>query len=373
MKKNTFSILIPCALVFALFSCGDKQEAQQQARPAMPYPVIEVSKQTVTTHDNFPASIEGEVNSEVRPKISGYIKEVLVHEGQAVKQGQSLFRLETQSLSQDAQAAKASVNAAQVEVNKLKPLVDKNIISSVQLETANAKLLQAQSAYNSIGANIDYANVKSPVDGFVGSINFRKGSLVSSQDPMPLTSVSSIDNVYAYFSMNEKAFISFIADAKGETSKEKLEQFPDLKLELANGKLYEKSGKIETIAGDINAQTGTITFRAKFDNKGGVLRNGSSGTILVPKTYENVLVIPAESTFERQGKSFVYEVLNDSLAAKPVTILKSSNRIYIIEDGLKDGEIILAKGLNKVSPGMKIKPMKKPLDSIINSFETVFK
>ncbi|MBP93039.1 MAG: efflux transporter periplasmic adaptor subunit [Flavobacteriaceae bacterium] len=372
MKKNIINIGIPCALVLALFNCGEK-ETQQKAPPIMPYPVVEVAKQNITTYENFPASIEGEVNSEVRPKISGYIKEVLVTEGQAVKQGQLLFKLETQSLSQDAQAAKANVNAAQVEVNKLKPLVEKNIISSVQLETANAKLLQAQSAYNSIGANINYANVKSPVNGVVGSINFRKGALVSAQDPMPLTNVSAIDDVYAYFSMNEKAFISFFSEAKGETSKDKLELFPEVKLLLANGELYDKTGKIETITGDINAQTGSITFRAKFDNKAGILRNGSSGTVLIPKIYTDVMVIPSESTFERQGKSFVYKVINDSLVDKPVTVLKSTGRIYLIEDGLEVGETILAKGLNKVSSGSKIKPIKKPLDSIINSFETVFK
>lgn len=372
MKKNIFNIGIYCALALVLFNCG-KKEAEPKAAPLLPYPVIQVSKQNVTTYETFPTSIEGEVNSEVRPKISGYIKEVLVTEGQAVKQGQLLFKLETQSLSQDAQAAKANVNAAQVEVDKLKPLVEKNIISNVQLETANAKLLQAQSTYNSIGANIDYANVKSPVDGFVGSINFRKGALVSAQNTMPLTNVSSIDEVYAYFSMNEKAFISFMADAKGETAKEKLEQFPEVKLQLANGELYKKSGRIETITGDINTQTGTITFRAKFDNKAGLLRNGSSGTILIPKTYIDVLVIPSESTYERQGKSFVYQVIQDSLVDKPIAILKSSGRLFIIKDGIEVGETILAKGLNKVSSGSKIKPIMKPLDSIINSFNTVFK
>ena len=372
MKKNALNILIPCALALVLSSCGNKQ-AEQKPAYVMPYPVVKVEKQDVVTHADFPATIEGKVNSQVRPKVTGYIKEVLVKEGELVKQGQSLFRLETQSLSQDANAAKANVNAAQVEVNKLKPLVEKNIISPVQLETAKAQLLQAQSSYNSINANIDYANVKSPVDGVVGSINFRKGALVSAQDPLPLTNVSSIDEVYAYFSMNEKEFISFMEEAEGETAKEKLEKFPEVKLRLANGQLFDKSGKIETITGDINIQTGTITFRAKFDNKMGLLRNGSSGTILIPRDYNDVIVIPAESTFERQGKSFVYAVISDSLVNKPISVLKNAGRMYIVDNGIEVGETILAKGLNKVGPGTKIKPMLKPLDSIINSFETVFK
>ena len=372
MKKNALNILIACALVLVLSSCGKKQTDKKPAY-VMPYPVVLIEKQNVVTYEDFPATIEGKVNSQVRPKVGGYIKDVLVKEGQIVKQGQSLFRLETQSLSQDGNAAKANVNAAQVEVDKLKPLVDKKIISSVQLETAKAKLLQAQSAYNSVAANIDYANVKSPVDGVVGSINYRRGALVSGQDVLPLTNVSAIDEVYAYFSMNEKEFISFMAEAKGKTAKEKLEKLPEVKLRLANGQLFDKAGKIETIAGDINTQTGTISFRAKFDNKQGLLRNGSSGTVLIPQSFENVIVIPTESTFERQGKSFVYTVVNDSLVDKPISILKNANRLYIVDGGIEVGETILAKGLNKVSPGIRIKPMPKPLDSIVNSFQTVFK
>lgn len=133
-----------------------------------------------------------------------------------------LFQLETESLSQDAQAAKANVNAAQVEVDKLKPLVEKNIISEVQLETAKAKLQQAKSGYNSIAANIGYAQIKSPVDGVVGKINYRKGALVSQQDQTPLTQVSSIEEIFANFSMNEKEFLDFMSESKGNSTSEKL-------------------------------------------------------------------------------------------------------------------------------------------------------
>lgn len=372
MKKNPFYILIPSVFIIALTSCGEK-DAPKKSAPILPYPVVEVAKRDITTFESYPTAIEGEINSQVRPKISGYIKDVLVHEGQKVKKGQLLFRLETQTLSQDAEAAKASINAAQVEVDRLMPLIEKKIISEVQLETAKAQLAKAKSVYNSIGANIDYANIKSPVDGVVGSINYRNGALVSGQDPMPLTNVSSIENVFAYFSMNEKEFINFMEITEGKTEEDKLKNFPAIELILANGKVYEKTGRIETITGDINKQIGSLTFRVKFNNESGVLRNGSSGTIRLPRTYKEVMIIPAESTFERQGKSFVYKVLNDSLVDKPIVVLKESNRLYIVGEGLTEGEVILAKGLTKVSPGIKIIPQKQPLDSIINSFKTLFK
>src|SRR5690554_7518575 len=197
MKKIKFIHTLPVALgVFLIFSsCGEKQD-QQRTPQALPFPVVTVPSQTVTAYATYPTSLEGIINSEVRAKTSGYITDVLVDEGQKVRKGQTLFRLETQSLSQDAAAAKANVNAAQVEVDKLKPLVDKNIISGVQLETAKAKLAQAQSSYNAIVANIGYATIKSPVDGYVGAINFREGSLVSPSSPTPLTTVANIDKVY---------------------------------------------------------------------------------------------------------------------------------------------------------------------------------
>lgn len=171
--------MLGISLFFA--ACGGENNNQSPygQQQAMPYPVITIPSETVTAYVSYPTSLEGVINSEVRAKASGFITRVLVDEGEKVRKGQTLFTLETQSLSEDAAAAQANVNAAQVEVNKLIPLVEKNIISNVQLETAKAKLAQAKSGYNSIAANIGYATIKSPVDGYVGAIPFREGALIS--------------------------------------------------------------------------------------------------------------------------------------------------------------------------------------------------
>src|SRR5690606_17460846 len=211
-----------------------------RAPQAMPFPVITVPAETVTAYTTYPTSLEGIINSEVRAKTSGYITKVFVDEGQKVKKGQTLFTLETQSLSQDAAAAKANVNAAQVEVDKLKPLVEKNIISKVQLETAKAKLAQAHSGYNSIAANIGYATIKSPVDGFVGAIPFREGALISPTSQIPLTTVADIDKIYAFFSLNEKDYLDFIEKNEGKTLEDKIKNLPKVRLILANGSLYDQ-------------------------------------------------------------------------------------------------------------------------------------
>ena len=372
-KNHARCFLYAVFISFLMLGCGNDKSSQTAAsRQVLTFPVITVESRDVTTYKSYPATLEGEVSSEVRPKISGYIQEVLVKEGQRVKRGQTLFRIETQSLNQDAAAAKANMNAAQVEVDKLQPLVDKDIISEVQLETAKAKLAQARSNYNSIGANIDYANVKSPVDGVVGSINFRKGALASTQTQLPLTRVSSISKVYAYFSLNEKNFIQFIKLANGNDIDEKIKNLPKVKLLLATGDQYEKEGSIETIAGDIDPQTGTISFRARFDNTEGILRHGGSGTILVSQTYTEALVVPTLSTYEQQGKTFVYKVQADTLVASAIQITAKSDNLYVIDTGVQKGDSILANGVGKVRSGMQIKPVPTPMDSILNSFDTVF-
>ncbi|CAM4219861.1 efflux RND transporter periplasmic adaptor subunit [Gillisia hiemivivida] len=372
--KNILKLLIVSIGLISLASCGEgkDQNAAQAAQPK-PYPVYEVPTKTVTGFTTYPASIEGIVNSEVRAKVSGYITKVLVDEGEQVKAGQILFKLETQSLSQDAAAAKANVNAAQVEVDKLKPLVEKNIISSVQLETAKAKLQQAQSGYNSILANIGYANIKSPVDGYVGAIRKREGALISASDQEPLTTVSDISKVYAYFSMNESDYLDFIQDAEGTTIQDKIDNIPAVRLKLANGSLYDQEGKIQTINSVINPNTGSISFRAIFDNPSRLLTNGNSAILEIPKTYKDVLVISQESTYEQQGNTLVFKLQNnDSVVSSIVKVKAKVDNLYVIESGVEQGDSVVAKGTDKLRSGTRISPQPVAFDSVAKPLEKVF-
>ena len=378
MKKKNFIHSLPIALgILLLFSsCGDDKSAQQaqMAQQAPTLPVVSIPTKTVTAFTTYPASIEGIVNSQVNAKISGYITDVLVDEGQKVRKGQTLFRLETQTLSQDAAAARANVNAAQVEVDKLKPLVEKNIISNVQLETAKAKLQQAKSGYNSIAANIDYGNIKSPVDGYVGSINLRKGALVSPSSQVPMTTVSDISKVYAYFSMNEKEYLDFIQNAEGKDIEEKIKKLPKVQLLLANGSLYEEEGTIETINSQVNANTGSISFRAVFDNPSRILTNGNSGKIKVPKVYTDAVVVPQEATYEQQGSIYVYKVGEDGMATSTkIETTAEVGNLYVVASGLQKGDKIVAKGANKLRGNSKINPQEMPFDSIAKPIEKVFR
>lgn len=371
MKKIGYIGLVVSLFLFS--SCKDGNQQQRASGPA-PFPVVEIPLKTITAYTSYPVSIEGKVNSAIRAKVPGYITEVLVDEGEAVKKGQTLFRLETQSLTEDAAAASANVNAAQVEVDKLKPLVEKGIISSVQLQTAEAKLAQARAAHNSISASIGYATITSPVTGNVGAISYRQGALVSPGDPTPLTTVSVMDEVYAFFAVNEMDYLNILRTTKGETLAEKIKNMPPVELQLVNGETYKEKGRIETVTGQVNPSTGTVSFRATFPNENRILANGNSGKIRIPKIYENVPVVPEASTYEQQGIVYVYKVQGDTLAkATTITITDRVENVIIVKSGVKAGDKIVAQGIGKLRDNTPIKPQPVAFDSIANSLNVVFK
>ncbi len=368
MSKTIISGVLASLL---LLSCN-KANQQPQQMGALPFSVIEVPVKTVIGYNAYPANVEGTNNSDIRAKVSGYITKVLVDEGQKVRKGQILFTLETQSMTQDAQAAQANVNAVQVEVDRLVPLVEKNIISSVQLETAKARLAQAKSTYSSIAANIDYANIRSSIDGYVGSINFREGALVSPADPQPLTTVSATDEVYVYFALNEKEYIDFLSNTEGATRDEKIKNSPEVQLQLANGQVYSEKGKIETVTGQVDKTTGTVSFRAKFKNTTGILANGNSGAILIPRAYQEAVVVPEVATFEQQGVFYVYSVRNDTAYSTIVNIKDRIDRMAIIESGVEPGDKVIVEGIVRLRNATPVREKNVNFDSLVNSLKPVF-
>lgn len=391
-------------LITSFLAC--KEDARPMMQQAQPYPVVPVEKRSLTGYEAYPASVQGRVNNDVRAKIQGYIKEVYVDEGAYVRKGQRLFRLETDVLSQNAKsaaanieaansqieaaaanivAAQSAVDAAQVEVNKLLPLVEKNIISEVQLETAKANLNaaksrlsqaraaktqaeagkgQAQAGYQAVQANINYSIVKAPISGVVGAINKREGSLVGPNDMMPITTISDTEELYVYFSLNERQYFDFLERAEGKSIDEKVKSFPEVQLELANGSIYKEKGKIETITGQVNKETGTIQVRASFPNPNGLLSNGNSGTIRIPQDYKNEMVVPAQASFERQGYTYVYKVVNDTVHSTRVERGPVIDHLLIVRSGLAEDDKVVASGVGILRDGSAIKPNLTTIDSL---------
>jgi membrane fusion protein, multidrug efflux system len=350
-------LLSAIAALSILSSCGNKeQQAAPQQGPA-PFPVQTVSREDATVFEEYTANLEGRQNVEIRPKVNGFIQKIYVDEGQEVRKGQLLFKLETQTLNQDAAAAKAAVTAAQVEVDRLKPLVDRKIISNVQLETAKANLAQAKAAYGSVAANISYGTITSPVDGVIGALPFKEGALVSSTMADPLTTVSDTRVVRAYFSMNEKQMLDFTRTFPGATLEAKLKNTPPVSLVLVDGSEFDQKGKLDAVQGLVNATTGTTQFRAEFNNPQAVLRSGSNGIVRIPVVHKNVVVVPQNAVFDVQGKQMVYVVNKDNtVKSKVLTIATTSGTNFIVSEGLEAGETIVAEGASKLKDGDAIVP-----------------
>ncbi|WP_292010566.1 efflux RND transporter periplasmic adaptor subunit [Chryseobacterium sp.] len=390
-------LIIFSVAAFSLTAC--KKEAANQGG-AKPYPVVSVEVKNIVGYQTFPANIQGIVNNDVRAKIQGYITQVLVDEGQYVTKGQPLFRLETNTLNENAAAAKAgigaakssvaaaqaSVNAAQVEVNKLKPLVDKKIISNVQLQTAQANLASAQAQlqqaiasqhqaaanYKEVEANIDYSIIRAPISGVVGKLPLKVGSLVGPTDQTALTTISDTSQVYAYFSMNEKEYFDFLEKTVGATMPEKIKNLPMVELQLANGSLYPEKGRIEAITGQIDPTTGTIQFRVGFNNAQKLLSNGNSGTIRFPKSYDNVMVVPESATYEQQGIVYVYKVEKDTAKNVVVSVIDRIDNMALLKSGVNKGETIVAAGIGGLKSGTPVKPQPVKLDSLVQSIKPKF-
>ena len=382
--KNTINTLFMVVMGTLAVSCSKKEEAPQAPPPALD--VVAATTKDVVGYTLFPATIQGKINNDVRAKIQGYIQEVYVHEGQVVSKGQPLFKLEANNLTETASAAKsgiavaqANVNVAQVEVDKLIPLVQKNIISNVQLETAKANLAsaksmlaQAKANFGSANANVDYSVVRAPISGIVGQLPLKKGSLVGPTDQMALTTIADISSVYAYFSMNEKEYFQFLNEAPGTSLGEKIKNLPEVELELADGSIYSEKGKIETVSGQIDAATGTVQFRVAFSNPNKLLSNGNSGTIRLPKKYTNVLVVPEVASYEQQGKINVYKVVKDTAISTVVDVTARVDNMIIVKQGIKEGDVIVVSGVGSLKNKMAIKPKTANFDTIVNAVKPVF-
>lgn len=376
------------AILFAVYSCSSPSGGQAgMAGQVGEYQVAKVQPQSTMLFKDYPTTLQGTQTVEIRPRVAGYIEDILVDEGDFVKKGQILFRLNANDIQAQVRSAEAQVKVAEsqvstakINVEKTKPLVEKNIISQFELESvetnlkaAEAQLAQAQANLANAKANLQYTLITSPTNGIIGNFPYRVGSLVSSSITQPLTTVSSTDHMYAYFAINEKDFLSMIRDLKGTSTKEKLEQLPAADLVLSDNSIYDQKGKIETASGIVDQETGSVNIRANFPNPTDLLRSGASGLVRIPQKMDNVLIIPQEFTFEIQGKHFVYKVDSENkVQSTPIDVIVGNlKESYIVTSGLNAGDEIVVEGIAALRNGMQIKPKLVELESLAENAASV--
>ncbi|MDX6183635.1 efflux RND transporter periplasmic adaptor subunit [Flavobacterium sp. Fl-77] len=379
MNKQSFLSIFAASVIIA--SCGNKSDQAPMGGPGSQvkeYKTLTLEPTSATLNTDYPASIQGQQNIEIRPRVEGYIDKIYVDEGAVVKAGQPLFKISAPEYEQEVRTAAASIKSAQaalssakLAVNKVKPLVEKEIISKYDLESAQynydaalATLAQANASLVNAKTNLGYTTVTSPVNGVVGSIPFRLGSLVSSNTTDPLTTVSSIGNVYAYFAMNEKKLLDF-TKSKGPLA-EKIKELPQVSLLLSDGTTYAEKGRIETVNGLINTETGSVNIRARFPNSKGIIRSGSSTTVRIPNEVKDGILVPQSATFELQDKIFAVTVGKDG-KTKNVNITVAENtagNYYVVTSGLKSGDKIVLEGVALLKDGSEIKTQNQNPETV---------
>lgn len=359
MKMHYLKLLFCAALLSACRQSAPEQEG-------VSYSVLAVGRGDVTLTESYSASVQGRQDIEIYPQVSGTIQKVCVKEGQQVKRGELLFVIDQIPYQAALRTAMANVRSAQAQVETARLVFEskqelylEQVVSEYDLSTARNSLAVAEAALEQARAqeinarnNLSYTEVKSPADGVAGTIPYRVGALVSSGSAQPLTTISDNSEMYVYFSMSGQRLQSLIC-SYGSISRT-VEEMPMVRLQLGDGTVYEEAGRIESISGVLDRQTGSGSLRAVFPNAGRVLLSGSSGNVLVPTVLQDVISIPQETVYELQNKLFVYRVIDGRAVSTPIEVNPIHDGVcYTVTSGLDAGDVIVVSGvglLNNCDP-----------------------
>ena len=370
MKKKSNFLILLFAAAMLVTSCGSKQSGKPNFGDDE-YAVRTISGQSTELQTTYPATIKGVQDVEIRPKVSGFITKLCVQEGQAVKKGQLLFVIDNVTYAAAVRQARAAVNSAKAQLNTAKltytnneKLFKNNVIGSYELQSAKntleaayAAVAQAEANYVTAKQNLDFCYVTSPANGVIGDLPYRVGALVSASSQQPLTTVSSIGTMQVYFSVTEKDLLEMTKGVGGIHAA--IKDYPAVKLQLADGTIYNHEGRVATVSGVIDPTTGSVSMRADFPNPEHLLKSGASGSIVVPHHASSAIIIPQDAVSQVQDKYFVYVVGSDSkVKYTPVTVNPNNDgKNYIIETGLKVGDRIVMNGISGLTDGQKITPI----------------
>jgi membrane fusion protein (multidrug efflux system) len=369
-KKTMKKITLFSVLSVLLIGCSGKNNQMPPAEiPTLP--ILNITHSSAQTNTEFPVAIQGKTDIEIRPQVSGIIENIFVDEGDYVSKGQSLFKINDNTYRQQYNNAKANLSAAeaaltnaQIEVDKLVPLVQNKMYSEYQLRTAKSNLSiaksnveQAKAVLNNAQINLDYTLIQAPTNGYIGRLPRKQGSLISPQDPEALTKLSDIKEVYAYFSLSENDFLNFKKQYEGATISQKIEKMPPVSLILSDNTEYEQKGKVDMVDGQFDKTTGAITLRAKFPNQDGFLRSGNTGKVKISINHDNSILIPQEATVEIQDKIYVFLLdKNNSVSRQLIEVSGKSGTNYLVKNGIHSGDRIILKGFENLPDGAKIIP-----------------
>lgn len=353
----------------ALVSCGKKSGGSLADLQDNQFAVRTVGESSADLQTTYPATIKGLQDVDVHPKISGFITNVFVHEGQAVTAGQPMFTIDSETYRAQVNQCRAALNTARAQANTSrltylnnKKLFNQHIIGQYELETAansyataRAQVAQAQAALASAEETLSWCVVRAPSSGVVGDLPYKKGALVSASNT--LTTVSDISTMEVFFSMSEPDILGMSKTAGSVAGV--LKEMPMVKLQLADGTIYNQPGRVVKMSGVIDASTGAYTLIAHFPNPQKLLKSGGAGQIIVPHVSNTAILVPQEAVVQVQDKYFVYVVGADNkVKYTEIKVNPQDDGInYIVTAGLHVGDRYVSKGITKLTDGEKIQPI----------------
>ncbi|MFD2203374.1 efflux RND transporter periplasmic adaptor subunit [Shivajiella indica] len=352
-------------LVFGIFSCNSKNSKDQEIVILDNIPVLELTPKTIEFPKTYVCEIQAVQFVEIRAKVEGFVDRIYVDEGQFVKKGQILFQLSSleftemvNSANAKLSQAKAEAQAATLEMERLRILVEKDIISPSELQLAKSKkevaesgIAEAEAMLKNAKTGLSYTTIRAPFDGIVDRFPKKSGALVTSGDL--LTNITDINEVFAYFKVTENEYLTYM---RAKMEGEELISNPDVTLILSDGEVFEYTGKLETLEADFERGTGSIAFRVRFPNPDQLIKHGASGKIQLSNQLENVFLVPQKSTFEIQDYSYVYILDKDNQVK--VRSFKPVQRygVYYIAEGFEEGDRIIYEGIQQVKDGVFVSP-----------------
>jgi membrane fusion protein (multidrug efflux system) len=357
MNKLRFPIFF-IFFIFFFFSCKPKVAEA----PIPEYKVMKIALSDGVVEVEYPTQLQSQQVIEIRPRVEGTLEKVFIKEGAHVKKGEPLFQINSDVYQQQVLSSKANLYAAEAkltnaeyEVQKVKPLVEKNIVSEYELKSAlmnlkvaQAGVEQAQAALEQANINLSYTQIIAPISGLASTINIREGALVQVMSQTPLTTISADGDMFAYFSVSERIV---------NPNERPAAYIPKARLRLANGEIFSEVGELDFASGIVNSTTGTILLKAVFPNPKRELTTGSSGTIIIPFDVKDAILIPKSATYQLLNKTMAVTLDDQNVTrSQAITIAGVSGDSYVISEGLTPGDIIVLEGVSKLRDGKTIKP-----------------
>ena len=365
-------------------------------------------KKDVTRPQPYVCQIHSRRHIEVRALEGGYLEEILVKEGQVVKQGDVMFTILPTLYKAKLAAEKAEVDLAQIDYTNTEKLYQQKVVAQPEVALAKAKLEKAQAKMKLAEAELNFASVRAPFDGIIDHQHLQQGSLIAEGDV--LTTLSDNDVMWAYFNVPEANYLEYLANPQKDHLK--------IELVLANGEKFSQAGSIGAIEADFNNENGNIAFRADFPNPDRILRHGQTGTVLVSQVIPDAVVIPQRAKFEILAKNYVYvldnvttephhhestgqeresdpeqsthaapnghdnpeahtpplesshpKLLRGVVRQREIEILGELDDIYLIKSGLKTEERLILEGIRQVRDGDIVEYEFMPADEALTNLK----